>query len=676
MGTQGHRIIVFDDYRVDVDRGTVSRADEELYLRPKSFAVLMHLIEHQGVLVSKDELMEAIWSDTVVTDGALTQCIIDIRRVLEDEDHQIIRTVPRRGFIFEAQARADEADARAPAADSGHGIVVRASVWALAAVAVAVVVITLTWWVDPASTGSTPAPTVLAVLPFSDNRPQAERTYLARSLSAEILNKLAQVPHLQVVSRIASFGEDPGDDIRSIGKTLDATHVIVGSVSGDDARLRVNAQLVEVASGYELWAGDFDLRGSDLIDTQEQIARSIAGKLRTELVPAEIATAVDVSTDDPVAYDLYLQASEMLRHARDSGIVGEALERLDQALTREPLFVEAEAAKCTAHRRLLDLDEHPGQLDLALQSCRRAIDLSPNHLTARLELGNLLQMTGQMELAESQLRDAVADFPQHALAHLELAEVLAERDRTTQADRHFDIAAALEPGNAEILSEYAFFLGRQNRFDEAIPRFERAISLVPHDSKYRIDFGVALFYRGRFDEAAAVFEAAIPHDGDAGLALNNAGASHYLAGQFARAHGLFLEASAANPGGYFIWGNLGDSCRHAPDCSDEQARLYYQKAVELAGQQLSIRPNDAELHASIGVYGIRLGDTDSGRAAIQRALTGEITEEVALDIALGYEALDLIGEASQWAQHAIELGYPRTFLEADPDLGSLPLFDR
>lgn len=109
MQKLAHEIYSFDEFRLDLTRGSVFRGDEELKLRPKSFEVLKYLTENNGRLVSKDELIEAVWQGMAVTDDSLVQCLKDIRRALADDNQQIIKTVPRRGYIFDKEVTANGA---------------------------------------------------------------------------------------------------------------------------------------------------------------------------------------------------------------------------------------------------------------------------------------------------------------------------------------------------------------------------------------------------------------------------------------------------------------------------------------------------------------------------------------------------------------------------------------
>jgi adenylate cyclase len=104
-----HRTYSFDDFTLDLDRGCLLRDKKEVRLRPKSFEVLKYLVEHHNRLVSKNDLMHAVWAGAFVTDDSLVQCLIEVRRALGDESRRYVRTIPRRGYIFEAQVNDNEA---------------------------------------------------------------------------------------------------------------------------------------------------------------------------------------------------------------------------------------------------------------------------------------------------------------------------------------------------------------------------------------------------------------------------------------------------------------------------------------------------------------------------------------------------------------------------------------
>ena len=198
VAVEKHRTWKFGDFTLDVDRGSLMRDGVDVKLRPQSFAVLSYLIRHHGVLVTKQELLDDIWGKKAVTDDSLTHCLIDIRKALGDDNHQLIRTVPRRGFIFEISVE-----------DPGsHDTVVvdSASRWRWAA-AVAVVAAVAHFGYGMVQHNSVPQltadnsdaalPKSIAVLPFDDMSEFQDQAYFANGMAEEIINLLTQIDDLR-----------------------------------------------------------------------------------------------------------------------------------------------------------------------------------------------------------------------------------------------------------------------------------------------------------------------------------------------------------------------------------------------------------------------------------------------------------------------------------------------
>ena len=665
MTSHEGQIVTFRGFCLNFERGALYSDGVEVALRPKAFAVLAYLVSHAGELVSKEELMQSVWADVIVTDGALTQCIIEIRRALHDSEREIIRTVPRRGFVFEAlddHQAVEESPAELPPVVPRRRFGYLLGALALALLA-AVMFITRT---GP----SPPQHTALAVLPFADISPDGDRKYIADGISEELLNKLAQVAHLRIISQAAiqSQGGTDEDPLR-LGVQLNATHLLNGSLRAIGSRLRVSAQLTEVRSGLLLWSNNYDAELTDLIAIQEQIAGSIASRLRSELLTDEILTAVDISTDDPQAYDWYLQAKEALRSGVDEQSADRALALLDRALLREPLFAEAEAARCAVFRRKFNALRDTRYIGPAIDACRRAIDIAPNALEPQVELGNMLLATGQSDLAVAQMEKAVGQYPISDSANLTLAEAYAAQGRTALAERRFAQVLELGPANPLNWNRYGRFLSQSGELERGAAAFRRAISLDANNPSHYNGLGITLSFLGRFYEAGEAFESVAQRNGS-GIDLSNAASNYYFAGQYERARDLFGLAVAATPEEFRIWGNLGDTCALAAFC-EEPASYYYNRALELAKKHLEVKPNDAETIALIGNYLISLGRVEEGLAEIEAASLSEPSPETARFAAQAYAQAGLYEQAGVWLDKAVELGYPKVLLEADPVLGKL-----
>jgi len=238
--------IRFGDYRFDIDAGRLWSAEAEIRITPKAAAVLRELIRRAGNPVSKEELFASVWNDTVVSDDALTSCVQELRRALDDDARQprYIETRPRRGYRFVAElteaAGAAASDAAAP--------------------------------VDISA---------IAVLPFVDMSPGRDQDYLCEGLAEELINALTHVDGLRVAARTASFQfREPGADVREIGRRLAVGSLLEGSVRKAGDRLRVTVQLIEVATGYHRWSERFDRKLDDVFAIQDEIAESVATSLR------------------------------------------------------------------------------------------------------------------------------------------------------------------------------------------------------------------------------------------------------------------------------------------------------------------------------------------------------------------------------------------------------------
>lgn len=313
--TADHSRVYFGDYSLDVTRGALQHQGKDVKLRPKSFKLLSYLVERHGELISKEELLEAIWGQAVVTDDAVTQCIIDCRRAIGDEDQKMIRTVPRRGYLFDLPVSHEPAAGQAVEETTGAAPSNR--VWLIAA-AIAVVAVVAIWQGLVDNTPNDAEPTVVAgagdnafvaVLPFLDMSPAQDQEYFADGVSEELLNALTRVPNLRVMARTSSFSfRNSDDDVASIARKLGVSHVIEGSVRKSGDTLRVTVQLIDSSTSEHVWSEIYDRTLDDAFSVQDDISRDVARRLRlsllTESEPARLP--------QPEAYRLYLQAKYLL----------------------------------------------------------------------------------------------------------------------------------------------------------------------------------------------------------------------------------------------------------------------------------------------------------------------------------------------------------------------------
>src|SRR5260370_8146179 len=330
----------FDVYTLDLMSCALLRGGAMIGLRPKAFDVLRYLVEHAGRLVSKEELIGAVWRGISVTDDSVVQCIKDIREALSDDNHRMIKTVWRCGYLFAARVGAQS----------------------------------------------------IAVLPFADLSGDSESSeYLGDGLAEELINTLAQIPGLKVTSRSSSFRfHGKAQDIRSIGKALKRRTVLEGSVRRAGNQLRITAQLVNVDDGYHLWSDSYDRRMGDVLAIQENIARAIADRLQVRPqgnIPKPTARRHTGNTE---AYHLYLTGRYFWAKFTKSGIA-KACECWECAIARDPTYpLPYPAFAAPYYRSSLLATTHPrGAFEKIESAAPKALGLDETLAEAHLSLANM-----------------------------------------------------------------------------------------------------------------------------------------------------------------------------------------------------------------------------------------------------------------------------------------------
>jgi TolB-like protein len=270
-------VLQFENYVLDVERRSLERDGRQLALRPQAMEVLCHLAKNPGRTISKAELFQEIWPGIAVTDDSLVQCIRDIREVLEDDDRRIVKTVPRRGYLF--------AGLITPRRDSSSTV-------------------------GPHETRPLPPPDrpSIAILPFANLSADPEQEYFSDGIVEDITTALSRNRAFFVIARNSSFTyKGRAIDIKQVGRELGVRYVLEGSVRKSGGHVRVSGQLIEAASGRHLWADRFDSDVTDIFDLQDRIVMRVVGAIAPRLERAEIDRVKRAPTDDLDAYDLYLR---------------------------------------------------------------------------------------------------------------------------------------------------------------------------------------------------------------------------------------------------------------------------------------------------------------------------------------------------------------------------------
>jgi TolB-like protein len=297
----------------------------------------------------------------------------------------------------------------------------------------------------PGETTGIPSKSI-AVLPFVNMSSDKENEYFVDGLTEEILNRLAQISALRVPGRTSSFAfKGKNTDLRQIGTALGVAHVLEGSVRKSGDRLRITAQLVRTADGFQLWSQSFDRKFDDIFAIQEEIARSIADALST---PLGVGDAVNPQrqTRDMEAYEKFLEARALIPQ-RSAEKLRRAIDLLTAVVERDPSFANGWAALAQARA------------------------LAPYYALA--------PMPESLKGAEEAARKALALDNTLAAAHSALADVLRDRFDWLAAETEYQLALKLSPGEAETHNQYAQMLLKVGHLDAALEHALRACELDP-----------------------------------------------------------------------------------------------------------------------------------------------------------------------------------------------------
>ena len=384
----------------------------ELKLRPKSFDLLCHLVAQRGRVVSKEELVAAVWPDVVVTDDSVFQCVRDVRCVLGDEAQQIIRTVSRRGYLFAADVVSDDAAPSAPAAPApeidgrslgpvrGRSAEIRA---AIAGAAVLAVLGIAAWTIDRQPGPRPGAGLRIAVLPFEPLEQSTER-HFGDGIAEDMIAALSRFRDLTDVAGNSSLRYRGEIDPAQAAKALDAAFIVRGSVARHHDRIRVNVHLVDAQSGATRWAERYERPLKSMFELQDDIADQVAARLvghahyhAAERIRARPPSALE-------AYELVLRARQGF-NAFTAASLADASALLQRATSIDPGYAPAWDL---LGRVLIRQYLHPGELQYLPQTLQQARDALQTALSLDATLATSHGALGYAHLLQRQYDASLA----------------------------------------------------------------------------------------------------------------------------------------------------------------------------------------------------------------------------------------------------------------------------
>jgi TolB-like protein/class 3 adenylate cyclase/Tfp pilus assembly protein PilF len=331
----------------------------------------------------------------------------------------------------------------------------------------------------------------IAVLPFDNLSDAKENAYFADGVQDEILTDLAKIADLKIISRtsVMHYKSGVARNLREIAKTLGVAHVVEGSVQRSGNRVRVNAQLVDARINRQLWGETYDRDLADVFAIQSEIAKAIADQLQAKLSPSEKSAIERPPTSDITAFELYAQAKNVLaiRNARVNLL--EAVDLLNQAVTRDPSFFKAYCQLAHTHDRLyfLGYDHTPARLALAEAAIQGAFRLRPDAGEARLARAqNLYRGYLEYDAALAELEVAGQTLPNDAGVFELKGYIQRRQGKQEEAVRSLERAIDLDPRNTFTLQQIALSYHHLRRFAEEKSVLDRALAIEPNDADTKV----------------------------------------------------------------------------------------------------------------------------------------------------------------------------------------------
>ncbi len=330
----------------------------------------------------------------------------------------------------------------------------------------------------------------IAVLPFADMSPQKDQDYFCEGIAEEIINALSKVEALHVASRSSAFAFKGHQDVRKVGEQLGAGTVLEGSVRKSGNRLRISAQLINVANGYQLWSDRYDRELEDVFAIQDEIAENIVRALRVVLSEDEKRAIEVAPTADVQAYDYYLRGRQFFHQFRRSGIQF-ARRMFERAMEIDPKYVRAYAgaADCCSFLYMY-WDASRANLEGADAYTRRALELGPAVAEAHASRGLALSLSKRYQEAEQEFETAIGLNPNLFEAHYFYGRALFQQGKFAEAVRYYSEASRVRPEDYQTPILVASSLHRLGRTAEAeamlrrgVQTAEKHVELNPDDAR-------------------------------------------------------------------------------------------------------------------------------------------------------------------------------------------------
>ncbi len=515
---------------------------------------------------------------------------------------------------------------------------------------------------------ATPPNRLMAILPFRDLSNVRDGGLLGEGLVETVSARLGGATGIQVVSPaavVAASASEP--DPSRVARTLGASVYLRGSVQRNGDRVRITYSLWNAARGEELAGGTLDGSASDLFELQDRLVAKLS---EAQAMPMTGRTPPASGLVSPGAQERYLKAVGLLQHYNTQASVDEAVAILEPLSREAPNSPYVFASLARGYLAIFDLVHDAAMVPKAEGAAGRARALDPALAEVDVTLGEVRLHSGNASGALEAFRRALAVSPTSYDARLGYARALDASGNEREAQKAFAQAIDLQPTYWGGYSKLAGFHYEHGRYREAVAAFRRVTELTPQEPLAFSNLGGAEELEGDFASARAAFEKSLSLAAT-DIAFANLGTAEFFLGNYAKAAAAFDSAVRLTPGHYQLWSNLGDARRWAPGLRPKAAEAYA-RAIELGRQELAVNPQQAMVHSTLALCFAKTGKVAEAEShAAESLLLDGKNPEILYNAGIVSNLAGKSDEAVDRLRRAVTAGYPKAFVEHEPEIANL-----
>lgn len=513
------KIYEFKGFRIEGAQRRFLHDGQPVQLKSKIFDLLLFLVERRGQLVDKDELLQAVWPDTIVEENNITVSMSILRKVLGEDrlGREFIETVPRRGYRFVADVTeiSTSRSTTDPSASGTQNLVVLS---------------------DTAEERIES----LAVLPIHSSSKDGHGEYLSQGITESIINMLSQVPNLRVMAGSTVFrfkGKEV--DPQEAGALLNVRAIMFVRVIELGKKLVIRSELVKVSDGSQIWGQQFERTSSDLLAVQDEIAKAIVESLRLKLTLQQEKRLTKRYTDNIEAYNLYLRGRYFWTRYTKEWVL-KAIDAFTQAIEIDASYALAYTGIADAYFRLSNIHLPPNEvMPKAKEAALKAVGIDNDLAEAHSSLGLVrVYYDHDWSAAEREFKRCLELNPDLVLGHQRYASYLTFIGRFQQSREHYEHALRLDPFSLQLNMNLATNYYLTEQYELAINQLEKTLDLEPNYMPTHFVLGCTYVQQGELNKAIEEFQLIYKLDEEAYMALGFMGYAYALSGRRAEAENL------------------------------------------------------------------------------------------------------------------------------------------